>query len=126
MAASFAKPSRQDVLNPVYPHSYIPWRQPRDFSNGRRVHVFEPADDDLAVKRLEPLNQHRQAPQIHALLRGKLTPAFIRKSFEFFQTHKSGKDPPFTHDIGSGDMVSDAIDPGPQGTASIVSLESPP
>jgi hypothetical protein len=87
MAASIAKPSRQDVLDPVYPHRHISWRQPRDFSNGRRVHVFEPGNDDLAIKGLEPLNQLRQPLQIDALFRGELTLLFLRKRFEFFQAH---------------------------------------
>jgi len=56
MAASFPKPPRQDVLDPVYPHGHISRRQACDFSNRRRVHVFEIGDDDLAVERLELLN----------------------------------------------------------------------
>ncbi len=51
----------------------------------------------MAVKRLEPLNQLRQAPQIYALFRREVPLVFVRKHFEFFRTHKSRKDPPFTH-----------------------------
>src|SRR6266567_2934557 len=77
MAASFAKPPRQDILDPVYPHRHASGRQTRDFSNRRRVHAFEIGDDDLAVKRLELLNQHRQPLQIDALVRGELAVVFV-------------------------------------------------
>ena len=46
------------------PHGHIPGRQARDLANGCRVHVFEIRDDDLAIERLEPLNQCRQPVQI--------------------------------------------------------------
>ena len=114
MAASLVKPPRQDVLDPVYPHGHISWRQSRDFSNGRRVHVFQIGDDDLAVKRLELLNQHRQPLQIDALVRGELALVFVGKHFEFFQTHKIRKNAALAQDVRSGNMVGNAIDPGPR------------
>src|ERR1700728_3096428 len=33
MAASFMKPSREDVLDPVYPHGHIRGREARNFSD---------------------------------------------------------------------------------------------
>jgi len=56
MVASFVKPPRQDVLDPVYPHRHISRRQPRDFSDRHGVHILEIRDDDLAVERFELLN----------------------------------------------------------------------
>ena len=80
----------------------------------------------MAVERLKPLNQHRQAIKIDALFRGELTLVFVSKHFEVFQTHKSRKDPPLTHDIGKGDVVSDPIRPSSQGAAGIVPLKTAP
>ena len=126
MAASFVKPPRQDVLDPVYPHGHVCRRQPRDFSDGRRVHIFEIGDDDLAVERLESLNQRRQPLQIHALVRGELALVFVGKHFEFFQAHEIRKDPALAKDVRRGDMVGNAVDPGPRGTAGIEALKTPP
>jgi len=126
MAASFAKPPRQDVFDPVNPHGHIRGRQPRDFSDGNSVHGFEIRDDDLPVERLELLNQHRQPFQIYSLVRGELALILVRECFELLQIHEIRKGPALAKNVRSGNMVGNAIDPGPSGTAGIEPLETPP
>jgi hypothetical protein len=53
---STSKPARQDVFDPVNSHGDVAGGQSGNFSDGRGVHFFEIADDDLTVERFELLN----------------------------------------------------------------------
>lgn len=118
------KPPSEDVLDPMYPHGHIRGRQPRDFSDGHRVHIFQIGNDDLTVERLELLNQPRQPLQIDALMR--VARIFFRKLFEFFQIHEILKRLPLPNHVRRGDMVRHAIDPRSQRTAGIERPKAPP
>ena len=91
MAASFVKPPRQDVLDPVYPHGHVPGRQPRDFSDGHRVQVLEIGNDYLAVERFEPLNQRRQPLQIRCAGRPRAGPGLCRGAFRVLPGSRDSK-----------------------------------
>jgi hypothetical protein len=120
----FVKPSGQDVLDPVYPHGYVRWRKAGDFCNRHCIHVFQIRDDHLAVERFELSNQCRQTIQIEALVR--VVRIFFGNLFELFQRYKILKNPALAHDMRRGDMMSNAIDPGAQGTTRIEPVEAPP
>ncbi len=120
------EPLRKQVLDSMNPHGNICGRQTRDLANGCRIHVFEVRNDDLAIERLEPLNQGREPVQIQSPVTLARTFGFVRQRFEFFQAYESRKGPAFTNYVGNADVVSDAVDPGPQGAAGIVALKAPP
>jgi hypothetical protein len=114
------------TTGPVDPHRHVRGRQARDLSDGHRVHVFEIRDDDLAIQRLELLNQHRHPFQVDSLVRSNLALGHVREHIEFFQTDERRKIPVLTHDIRSSNIVNNAVDPGPERAAGIVPLKTPP
>lgn len=124
MAASFVKPPGENVLDPVYLHGHVPRRQTRDFADGHRVHVFEIRDDDLAIERFELLDQPGQAVEIETPVRGGFV--FGGKHVEIFQSHQIFEDAALAKDVRRGDMVGNAIDPGPQRTAGVELLKAAP
>src|ERR1700733_3299703 len=107
MPASFMKPSREDVLDPVYPHRHVRGGQPRNFSECSRVHVFEIRDDDLSVERFELLNQRRKTIQIYPPVR--VVRVLPRNLFQFFETHEILKNLALANHVRGGDMVRHAI-----------------
>jgi len=107
-------------------HGGVAGGQSSDFRDRRGVQFFEIADDDLAVDRFELLNQRRQPFQIDALVRGGFALLFVGKGFELFKAHQSRESPALAKNMRGRDVVSHAIDPGAQGTASVETLEAPP
>src|ERR1700722_11627913 len=49
----------EDVLDAMNSHGHVRGRQARDLPNRCRIHLFEIRNNDLAIERLEPLNQLR-------------------------------------------------------------------
>ena len=89
MVASFLKLSRQNILDAVNFHGYVPRRQACDFSDGCSVHLFEVEDDDLPVEGFESLNQGFQALQITVVVYENLGLSRVRKSLEIVQIHEA-------------------------------------
>ena len=123
---STSKPARQNIFDPVNSHGDVAGGQSSDFSDGRGVHFFEIADNDLAVERFELLNQCCQTLQVDSLVSGGFTLPRVGKYFELFEAHQRREGPALPKDMRGRHVVSDAIDPGAQGTAGVEALEAPP
>jgi hypothetical protein len=58
------KSPRQHVLDAMYPHRHVGRREAGNLPDGLGIQVFEIRNDDLAIERLQLLNQPRQSLQI--------------------------------------------------------------
>ena len=78
------KCSGQNVFDAVNLGRYITRRQARDFADGPRIHALEIERDDLAIHRLQSLDQHKQA--VERLLMVGVGRRWVGQVVEFFQT----------------------------------------
>ena len=79
--------SGQNVLDAVDLGRYITRRQAGDFADGCRVHALEIGEDDLAIHRLQPLDQHKKPAERLLMVGVRHRP--VGQMVEFFQTDQN-------------------------------------
>jgi hypothetical protein len=126
MTTSFMELPGQKLLDPVDLGSYVARRETGDLGDGSCVHPFEVRKNDLAVKRIEPLDEAEQAFERLALVDSGFLAREVRLILEILEADKLGLNAALAEDIGRGYVVRNPIYPGADGAAAVESFEAAP
>lgn len=102
------KAACQQAFDAMDAHGNIGGRQPSNLSDFGSVQIFEIADDDLAVERLELLDQGSEAIEVPAFAD---TSWLVGHLFQLLQANQGTKYEALLKDMRSANVVSDSIDP---------------
>jgi len=123
---SFPKPAPQNIFDPVDFHRDIRRRKSGDFADRAGVHLFEIANDDLPVDRLQPLDQRRKAFERLRLAGGEFDVVAARHGFDVLNVHQPVPEAALANHVAGGYVMSHAVDPGSQRTSLVEIGEAAP
>ena len=127
MTFSSVKSASQNVFDAMNLNPHVAGRKTHNFSDRRRIHVFQVKKHQFAIQRPEAMDQLKQPFESQSFLRIPLVVALIRHGFDFFQTHQaSGSQSPLPDHMRCRCVVRHTIRPGSQRTSPVEPFEAAP
>src|SRR5579864_817246 len=123
---SFVEPALQDVLDPMNLHSNVGRRKPGDFSRRIRIHTLEIRNDDLAIDRLELLDQRGEALKGLVLAGNTFALLIGWHGLDLFDAGEFLPHSSLPNHVSGGYVVGNAVHPGSKRTSPIKMLEAAP